>query len=172
MPKLIKNGQFVDNPWTIIDQEGDLQSCLSNKAEYLIVPFSLWSEDKDALLDSGKTIAVWLDSDEEPEALADDLAQLPMVALHFPSFRDGRAFSSAVILRQRYHYEGEIRAIGEVLRDQLFYMKRCGFDAFDVSDQVKEEDALKAFADFTTTYASTIEEPKPLFRRRDDAVAS
>lgn len=168
MPKLIKNARFVDNPWLVIDRESDLQDCLSASADHLIVPLALWQAHRDELLDSGRTIAVWLDSDEDPEDLAEDLARLPMVALNFPVFKDGRAFSSAVILRQRYGYQGEIRAIGEVLRDQLFYMKRCGFDAFDVSDQVADEDALSAFADFTTTYASTVEEPMPLFRRRRD----
>lgn len=169
MPKLIKNGQFADNPWLIIDRESDLKSCLSASADHLIVPLALWREHRDELLDSGRTIAVWLDSDEDPEDLAEDLDRLPLVALNFPAFKDGRAFSSAVTLRQRYDYKGEIRAIGEVLRDLLFYMKRCGFDAFDVSDQVRDEDALSAFGDFTTTYASTVEEPMPLFRRRSDA---
>lgn len=168
MPKLIKNGQFVDNPWLIIDRESDLQSCRSASADQLIVPFALWQAHRDELLDSDRTIGVWLDSDEDPEDLAEDLDRLSLVALNFPAFKDGRAFSSAVILRQRFGYQGEIRAIGEVLRDQLFYMKRCGFDAFDVSDQVNEEDALSAFGDFTTTYASTVEEPTPLFRRRRD----
>lgn len=166
MPKLIKNGRFTDNPWTLIDRDSDLQSCMSRETDHLIVPLPLWREHRQALLDSGRKIGVWLDSDETADELADELAQLPLVALNFPAFKDGRGFSSAVTLRRRYHYQGEVRAIGDILPDQLFYMKRCGFDSFELGDQVRDEDALKAFSDFSTSYASTVEEPLPLFRRR------
>lgn len=172
MPKLVKNGVVVDNPWLLMEKDASLEDCLKADADAIIVPLRLWLElkaqeqQKTALLDGGKQIAVWLDSDETPDALAQDLDSLPMIALNFPVFSDGRNYSNAVNLRRRFGYKGEMRAIGDVLRDQLFYMKRCGFDSFDVSDQVKEEDALKAFSDFHTTYSSTVEEPLPLFKRR------
>ena len=86
---------------------------------------------------------------------------------NFPHFMDGRAYSTAVILRKHFHYEGELRAIGDVLRDQLFMMKRCGFTTFDLRDTVKLEDAQTAFSDFTTNYQATVETPEPLFRRRE-----
>lgn len=171
MPKLIKNGAFADNPWQLLAKDAGLEDCLNTSAGAIIVPLALWLEQKAALQDSGKQIAVWIDSDETPDALAEglkeDLETLPMIALNFPVFSDGRNYSNAVSLRQRYAYKGELRAIGDVLRDQLFYMKRCGFDSFDVSDQVKDEDALSAFSDFHTSYASTVEEPLPLFKRRE-----
>jgi uncharacterized protein (DUF934 family) len=126
----------------------------------------LWLAHKAELQNTGKQLAVWLDSDQPAHLLADDLGDLPMIALNFPHFMDGRAFSTAVILRQHYHYKGEIRAIGDVLRDELFMMKRCGFTTFDLKDTVKLEDAATAFNDFTTNYQATVETPEPLFRRR------
>src|SRR5690606_7612706 len=95
-----------------------------------------------------------------------DLPALPVIALNFPAFTDGRSYSTAVALRTHHRYEGEIRAIGDVLRDQLFYMRRCGFSTFDLRDSVKLEDAQKALGDYTTSYQATVEEPLPLFKRR------
>src|SRR5690606_7942866 len=126
----------------------------------------LWIDHKLTLLDCGKQVGVWLDSSQRADLVAADLKQLPLVALNFPGFMDGRSYSTAVILRQHYRYDGELRAIGDVLRDQLFYMQRCGFTTFDLKDSVSLEDAAKAFQDFTTNYQSTVTEPEPLFRRR------
>jgi uncharacterized protein (DUF934 family) len=166
MSKLIKNSELIDNPWVIIAKESSLEQIQESESNALIVPAHLWLEHRSKLSESGKKIGVWLDSDETAAMLADDIPTLELIALNFPGFMDGRAYSTAAILRQQYHYKGELRAIGDVLRDQLFYMKRCGFDSFDVSDQVSEKDAFSAFKDFTTNYQSTVEEPAPLFNRR------
>lgn len=166
MPTLIKDGAVAENPWQLVDKEADLATALALPGEYLIVPFALWQEHKTELSESDKIVGVWMDSDDDPYALSEDVTRLPLIAVNFPSFRDGRAFSTAAILRQRLHFRGEVRAIGDILRDLLFYMKKCGIDSFDLSDQVKVDDALTAFNDFATTYTGTIEEPVPLFRRR------
>jgi len=166
MPTLIKDGQVVDNLWCLLEKGVDLNAALSDKAEQIIVPFALWQDHKDTLMESSKKIAVWLDSEDDPYELANDVIDLPLICLNFPVFRDGRAFSAAVILRERLNYQGEIRAIGDVLRDQLCYMKKCGMDSFDLADGVNVENALHAFNDFSTSYMSTVEEPLPLFRRR------
>jgi uncharacterized protein (DUF934 family) len=89
-----------------------------------------------------------------------------LIALCFPVFSDGRAYSSARELRQNMGYAGEIRAIGDVLRDQLFYMHRCGFNAFALRDDQDLELALSAFADFREGYQASVDRPDPLFRRR------
>jgi len=166
MPTLIKDGQVVDNLWCLLEKGVDLNAALSDKAEQIIVPFALWQDHKDTLMESRKKIAVWLDSEDDPYELANDVIDLPLICLNFPVFRDGRASSAAVILRERLNYQGEIRAIGDVLRDQLCYMKKCGMDSFDLADGVNVENALHAFNDFSTSYMSTMEEPLPLFRRR------
>ncbi len=166
MPTLIKDGQVIDNPWSLLDKDIDLNSALSDKSGNIIVPLALWQEHKDSLMESGKAVAVWVDSEDDPYELANDVIDLPLICLNFPVFRDGRAFSAAAILRERLNYQGEIRAIGDVLRDQLFYMKKCGINSFDLADGVNVEEALAAFNEFSTSYMSTVEEPLPLFRRR------
>lgn len=167
MPRLIDaNGALLVNQWQLLPRDATLESALAAPAAQLLVNATLWLEHGAVLRQSGKQLGVWLDSDQPAELLTRDLEQLPLVALNFPGFMDGRSYSKAVALRQQQRYHGEIRAIGDVLRDQLFFMKRCGFTSFELKDSVKLEDAQRAFHDFSTTYASTVEEPRPLFRRR------
>lgn len=167
MPKLIDTlGTPIDNRWELLAKDASVETVQQSAGKSLLVPCKLWLDNKTALLGTGKTFGVWLDSNETADMLKDDLAQLPLIALNFPTFMDGRSYSTAGILRQHFKYSGEIRAIGDVLRDQLFYMKRCGFSSFDLKDSVKLEDAQKALKDFTTNYQATVEEPAPLFRRR------
>jgi len=183
MPRLIDTaGTVLPNAWHLVPRVNvvavpgtepaqtvsepmTLALALAQPATHLLVNALLWISDKDALLASGKQIAVWLDSDQPASLIAADLPKLELVALNFPGFMDGRSYSTAVVLRRHYGYQGEIRAIGDVLRDQLFFMKRCGFTTFELRDTVKLEDAQRAFKDFSGSYASTIEEPQPLFRR-------
>ena len=111
-------------------------------------------------------IAVWLDSDENPEQITGGVGSLPLIALNFPVFSDGRSYTSARELRQKHAFKGEVRAIGDVLRDQLYYMAQCGFDTFEIRHDQEPELCLDAFKDFETGYQSTITQPTPLFRRR------
>ncbi len=167
MPKLIDSlGHLMENPWELIAKDAALEVVQQSAAKLVLVPGKLWNAEKAALLSTGKTFGVWLDSNETAELVKADLATLPLIALNFPTFMDGRSYSTAGVLRQQLDYTGEIRAIGDVLRDQLFFMKRCGFNTFDLKDSVKLEDAQKALHDFTATYAATVEDPVPLFRRR------
>ena len=166
MPTLIKDGHVIENTWGLIGKEADLPSVLSHASEQVLVPLSLWQEHKLDLQASEKDIGVWLDSDDDTYELGSDALELPLIALNFPVFMDGRSYSSAAILRERIGYKGELRAVGEILRDQLFYMKKCGINSFEISDSVKLDDALAAFSDFSNNYQSTIEDPLPLFRRR------
>ncbi|MDR0779802.1 MAG: DUF934 domain-containing protein [Pseudomonadales bacterium] len=167
MPTLIDTkAQPLPNGWALLPKEATLEQALAESAPQLLVPATLWSAHKEALRASGRALGVWLDSNENASAIAADLATLPLIALNFPGFMDGRSYSTAVVLRTHHHYRGELRAIGDILRDQLFYLKRCGFDTFDLKDTVKLQDAQKALHDYTTSYQSTVEEPLPLFKRR------
>ncbi len=171
MPKLIDtSGTPQTNTWELLTRDTSLETALASSSSQILVNALLWLEHKQALLQGGKQVAVWLDSDQGAGLIAHDLAQLPLVALNFPGFMDGRSYSTAVVLRKHYGYTGEIRAVGDVLRDQLFFMKRCGFTSFDLKDSVKLEDAQLAFSDFSGSYASTVEEPQPLFRRRSGGI--
>ena len=161
MPKLIKIDSIVEDAWQVLDKEfsGELNQ------DKVFVPLNYLLEHKD-ILDDDKDIGVWLDSYEGPEALEPYLSKLPAVAINFPKFVDGRGYSYARILRDRFAYQGEIRAIGDVLHDQLFYMKRCGFDAYAVREDKDIDVALNGLSDFSEAYQAASYMDKPLFRRR------
>jgi uncharacterized protein (DUF934 family) len=107
-----------------------------------------------------------LEPQDDPAAVASRLALAARVEVNFPKFGDGRGFSIARLLRERYGYKGELRAVGEVARDHLYNLEQCGFDAFLLRDGEDVDDALAAFDDFSETYQSTVAQPLPLFRRR------
>jgi uncharacterized protein (DUF934 family) len=104
--------------------------------------------------------------DDDVENLLLPLADLTLIAIDFPSFRDGRGYSQAYLLRQRLGWKGELRAVGDVLRDQLSHMRQCGFDSFAVRADKSVEDAVKGLAGMSVVYARSAIEPRPLFRRR------
>ncbi|MAD00222.1 MULTISPECIES: DUF934 domain-containing protein [Pseudomonadaceae] len=164
MQRLIKNGEVVNDSWHLLDKDATLDG-LPN-SDSIIVPLALWLEHSHALKARDGGLGVWLDSDEEVESIADDLQQFQVIALNFPVFSDGRNYSNARLLRDRYQYQGEVRAIGDVLRDQLFFMQRCGFDAFALRADRNADEALESLKDFSNTYQAATDQPLPLFRRR------
>lgn len=166
MQKLIKNGSLIDDHWTILKSATGPEVLKAVPGKNLIVPLQFSRQFSSELEDHSGDIAIWLDSHELPEQIGEILQQLPLIALNFPAFTDGRSYSNARELRQRFNYQGEIRAIGDVLRDQLYYMSRCGFDCFDLRHDQDPEACLQAFTDFTTAYQASVAEPDPLFRRR------
>ena len=103
---------------------------------------------------------------DDPAALADRIGDLTVIAISFPKFGDGRGYSIARLLRERYGYKGELRAVGEVARDHLHAMAQCGFDVFQLREGEDAQEALKAFGDFSESYQATAAQPVPLFRRR------
>ena len=109
---------------------------------------------------------VVLEPIDDPARLAGSLAGIGVIAVNFPKFGDGRGFSIARLLRERYGYRGELRAVGEVGRDHLYFMAQCGFDAFELRAGENAEEVLAAFRDFSEGYQATAAQPQPLFRRR------
>jgi uncharacterized protein (DUF934 family) len=164
MQRIIKNGQIVDETWHVLPKDTTMDG-LSN-CDDLIVPLALWVEHAHALKARDGGLGVWLDAGEEIEEIADHLNNFQVIALNFPAFTDGRHCSTAYLLRTRYDFKGEVRAIGDVLRDQLFALRRCGFDAFALREDKDPEDALKAFEEFSEVYQASSDQPQPLFRRR------
>ena len=164
MQRIIKNNEVIDETWHLLPKDvsfDDISNC-----DDLIVPLALWREHGPALMARDGGLGVWLVSDEEAVELGDDAANFQVIALNFPAFTDGRSYSNARLLRDRYGYKGELRAIGDVLRDQLFYLHRCGFDAFAIRADKDPYEALQGLKDFSVTYQSSTDEPMPLFRRR------
>lgn len=118
----------IDDRFTRVDDEASLPT------GPVIVSLSRFQAERDALLARDGDCGVWLDSDEPPTAIAEDLGHLAVVACNFPAFNDGRGFSYARLLRERYGYEGEVRAIGEVMLEQAPFMVRSGFSVFEIQD--------------------------------------
>ncbi|NVK41535.1 MAG: DUF934 domain-containing protein [Oceanospirillaceae bacterium] len=150
------------DPWEIRDADD------ATVTDNSILPLDRWQ----ALTDGAKArAAVLLDPDDDPEALLPWLDRIELIALAFPSFRDGRAYTQAVLLRSRLGFAGDLRAVGDVLRDQLAAMRHCGFSSFAVREDRSAEDALKGLRHFDQIYARSVLNPEPLFRRRGAAGA-
>jgi uncharacterized protein (DUF934 family) len=165
MPRLIRNRSLADDRYTLVRHATSLADLPDGVP--IIVPLSLWLDWRGALIARGDT-GVWLAPADHPAALADDVLRLQVIAIDFPQFTDGRGYSHARLLRERYRFAGELRAIGDVGRDQLYYLAQCGFDAFLIPDGRDAETALGAFADFTDGYQSTAARTA-WFRRRPAA---
>ena len=144
---LIKDRALRPDPWVLFTDEAELP-----ESDPAIVSLERWQRDRDRLGVRNGPLGLRLRSDEPPEAVVDDLVAFDLIALEFPKFTDGRAYSYARLLRERYGFEGELRAVGNVLRDQLFFMQRCGFDAFEVGDDVDIGACLEAFAEIDVIY--------------------
>jgi uncharacterized protein (DUF934 family) len=166
MQKLIKNREIIEDTWLLLKDLAAPDALEAAAEANILVPLAYWLENQDTLKSrSGKT-GVWLDSHENPSLLAGSLLTLATIAINFPKFADGRGYSIARELRVTMGFKGEIRAIGEVLRDQLFYMARCGFNAFAMRDDQNLTESLAAFDTFTDGYQISADKPTPLFRRR------
>jgi uncharacterized protein (DUF934 family) len=161
MAQIIKHRAVVQDSWQLLEPGAALPF-----SGDVIVPLDLWRSERGALSFRLGHIGVWLEADADPAALAPDLARFSVIAVRFASFTDGRGYSIARLLRERHGYRGELRAIGDVLRDQLYYLSRCGFDAFALRADQNPEQALSAFDDFSEAYQASVERPIPLFRRR------
>ena len=174
MTKLIRHRRPAAYNWRLLDR--DIQRWVSPgedgfvadfpRGADLIVPLALWRLRRDDLLHHTGRVGVWLDAGDDLEAIASDLDRLDVVAVNFPKFSDGRGFSTARLLRERYGFEGELRAVGDVIRDQLLYLERCGFDAFVLRDDQDVAVALAAFVELSEAYQPGVDQPVPLFRRR------
>lgn len=111
-------------------------------------------------------VGVWLAPEDEPGRLAPFTSGLQLIAVEFPVFKDGRGFSSANLLRTRYGFRGDLRAIGDILIDQLFYLRRVGFTSFALRVDQDPDTAVAALRTFTDVYQASVDQPLPYFRRR------
>ena len=147
---LLKGGAQALDPWVAIADDAPLPETGSP-----IVSLARWQRERAALRARNGALGVRLPNSAGVEEIAGDLDRLALVALEFPKFNDGRAFSQARLLRERYAYRGELRATGQVLRDQLLFMARCGFDAFEIAKGDPVESWQHAIAAFTVFYQPT-----------------
>lgn len=157
---LIKNGAEIANEWTFVPDDAELPEdtqCSISLRRFL----SLKQELVNARLPHG----VRLSPDDKPEDLEPYLSELSLIEIDFPKYTDGRGYSHAQLLRRRYQYQGELRAVGHVLRDQIFYMHRSGFDAYDTRRAGLSE-VLEALGEYSAVYQPAADDFVPAFRRR------
>jgi len=169
MSNFIKNNALAADDWQVLKlEEGESAEEVTVPCGKVLIPLAVWQARSDEILQRkhhGDDLGVWLAPDEDPAELNAHLTEFSVIAVDFPVFRDGRGYSTAVLLR-RAGYKGELRAIGDVQRDQLFYLARVGFDAFAIRADRSAEDALASLKDFSQRYQASVDEPAPLFRRR------
>ena len=152
MPKLIRDGAIVEDDLGPVNPESVESGHLLTLEQWLALP------DK-----SGS--CVQLEPGDGAAPLLEALADIRVVAINFPVFTDGRGFSYARELRER-GYSGELRAVGQCIPDQLHYLTRCGFNAFQPESEDDLAQALVSLKGFSEHYQAAIDNPQPLFRRR------
>lgn len=165
MSKVIRQNRIEDDQIQVLRLAEDGSFAPVPTSGEVLVPLAQWLAEKASLQARGQ-VGVWLDSHEEVEAIADDLAKLPRIGVNFPAFTDGRGYSTCRLLRDRYDYQGPVRALGDVFKDVMFYLKRVGFDEFEVRADKSAEDSLAGLTDFAEVYQGAVDQPLPLFRRR------
>lgn len=163
--EIIRNGAVVADGWQVLRPTAETPLAPEAlPAGQVLVPLAFWVANAEALLVRGDA-APWIAGNEEPATLEPWIGRLALIAVDFPKFTDGRGFSVAFLLRSRFGYRGELRAIGDVLADQLFFMRRVGFDAFAVRADKDIRKALQVLAPFSDTYQGSFDNPVPAFRR-------
>jgi uncharacterized protein (DUF934 family) len=153
---LIKNGAFVAETYESVADDAPLPDGNA------IVSLARFIAERDTLLARNAPLGVRLKSSESPEALGEDVHRLSLVVLEFPVFRDGRAFSWARMLRTRLKFAGEVRAAGHFLYDQIAYLHRTGFDAFDVPEGFALEQYTRALGEMTNVYQPSADGKKTI----------
>lgn len=165
MPALTKltavSAAYVEDSFVTVGPEDAIPS-----SGDVILSLAQFQAEGEALLAAGRKVGVRLEADEDVEALNQALPRLSVVALVFPKYRDGRAFSAARLLRDRYGYTGEVRAVGEVLRELANFMIRCGFDAFEISDGSTPEQWAATAKRYRHVYQRAADARPPAFVER------
>jgi len=162
MGKFIKDRKVQQDNWMPYTGLEDLATIPSGD---IYIPFEEWHQNRDQLLQRNSRLGVILENTDDVAALIPDLERLDLIVLQFPKMADGRAFTQARLLRDRYGYKGEIRATGDVLHDQVFFMQRCGFNAFELRDDQDSATVLLAFDEITVIYQPATDEELPIWRR-------
>ena len=169
MAHLVRSAETKSDCWKLLDTPEALTGALSSGADRdagALIPLPLWLASRDAFAARQLRIGILLEADDDPRDLLPDIARLELIAVNFKRFTDGRGYSIARLLRARYGYRGELRAVGDILLDQLFYLMRVGFDAYALRDDQDPAAAQAALRAFSTSYQAGADDALPLFRRR------
>ncbi|WP_417514835.1 DUF934 domain-containing protein [Marinobacter sp.] len=166
MPDIIlQDGTTRQNQWIVVPRPGGGEALNIPDNQRALIPAERWVQSRESFV-GRDDIGVWFDSHDEPEILADYVDELPLIAVNFPKFSDGRGYSIGRLLRERFGYKNELRAIGDVLLDQLQFMKRCGFDTYELRPDKDIRKAARSLNFFSQGYQAATDTDLPLFRRR------
>lgn len=149
MAKIIHNGKIVEDNWIVISSNDPPPQTTGESDSKLLLPFDYWNKEHLSRENAGQTIGVWLAPNDEIEPLIPHLDAIPAIGIFFPSFVDGRGYSLARLLRQRHGFLGELRAFGDILRDQVYFLHQCGFDALCLREDQDIKEALTALKDYS-----------------------
>jgi uncharacterized protein (DUF934 family) len=164
---LIKHGAYVENEWIDVAEDESLPADGA-----IVLSSTRWQDEREALAGHNGRLGIRLAADEDPATIRDDLDRFDLVVLDFPKFNDGRAFSQARMIRQRFGFAGEIRATGHVIRDLLLFMARCGFDAFEIAPERTIDDWRAAMREFSVWYQPAADARVPATELRHRALAA
>ncbi|MEQ8956135.1 MAG: DUF934 domain-containing protein [Porticoccaceae bacterium] len=162
MPKIIRDAAVIEDSWEVVELETDAPL----PEGQILVSLDYWNANQASLADTAGRVGLVLEPTETPDLIEGDINSIPVIAVKFPIFADGRGFSIGRLLRERYGFEGELRAVGSPIRDQLTYLRRVGFNAFQLAEHYNPEEALASLQDFSDSYQVAVDQPSPLFRRR------
>ena len=158
---LLKNGQLIEDLWTILEQEQD-----PLEVEYPVISLDFWKANKIKLAGQNKSLGILLRAEDSPEEISDSINSFSLIGIDFPIFSDGRGLSSARLLRERYSYSHELRAVGDIRRDQYLFLLRCGFDAFEVKETIDLGEWSNAAKEVSVFYQPASDESPWVIRRR------
>jgi uncharacterized protein (DUF934 family) len=157
--------RLVGDAWRVVDSATEWDAQAGTPGANLLVPLALARAQAERVCTQGTNLGIVLAPDDDPADAVPFLPHLALIGVQFPKFTDGRGYSTAVLLRTRYGWKGEMRALGEVLQDQLFALRRVGFDSFALRADRDPQAALQAFAPFSDTYQGSVDQPLPAFAR-------
>lgn len=147
-PLINQHGLVLSDPWRFIEAD-EVGAACNVVTQHVILPMRLWLVHGQRLRERGYSVGVWLGPADEPEELPPALETLPVIAVQFPTFTHGRGYSQGRILRERMGYNGDLRAVGDILRDQMYLLHKCGFSSFVLRADQSPEEAVAALKDFS-----------------------
>lgn len=166
---ILHAGSLVQDDWTVLE---DGRTETESPGGKVIVTLARWRSDREALLARHAAVGVLVPNTADIEAVHPEIADRPLIALQFPTFTDGRALSQAVVLRKRLGFRGELRALGDVIRDLVFWLGRCGFDSIVPRKDQSLEGCRAALTEFTVAYQAAADHHTPVWIRRRGRAAA
>lgn len=169
MTAILRGGEIVADDWTVVE---DGRTELGTAGCKVVVTLARWRAERDALLAAHAAVGVLVPNTADIEAVYPEIDDRPLIALQFPTFTDGRALSQAVVLRKRLGFRGELRAVGDIIRDLVFWLGRCGFESIVPRKDQDLEGCRAALRELSVAYQASADGHVPAWVRRRRAQAA